>query len=233
MDARIEDYLDHVCAPLIGVVPYEQRQELRTELRGHLEALAVSYQELGRPPAHAVRDAVRQFGDPQRLVAQWKREWLRSASRTSERSWLRGSMWRPLIAALFCFGTAAFLAFIQLLRLDQIEISYGMDVSLPTWEFECLTLGLLPPLFAGLLTGLIAPARAALGTFLAVALLVLPPVWFSLYLPVPDFIARPMCFTLLALIQALGWIPIGCGAAALGSFLRTRPVLPSRRWVLQ
>jgi hypothetical protein len=25
-DARIEDYLDHVCAPLVGVVPYARRQ---------------------------------------------------------------------------------------------------------------------------------------------------------------------------------------------------------------
>src|SRR5438045_9125063 len=45
-DPRIEDYLDHVCAPLVGVVPYARRQELRAELREHLAAMAAAQQEL-------------------------------------------------------------------------------------------------------------------------------------------------------------------------------------------
>src|SRR5262245_18729182 len=105
MDARIEDYLDHVCAPLVGVVPYDQRHELRAELRSHLEALAASYRELGSPPAAAVGAAVRQFGDPRRLVAQWKREWLRMAALNSARNAPSRSLWGALLAALLCFGS--------------------------------------------------------------------------------------------------------------------------------
>src|SRR5688572_4418190 len=65
---RIEDYLDHVCAPLVGVVPYAKRQELRAELRSHLEALIATHQELGRGPEVAALEALRQFGDPQDLA---------------------------------------------------------------------------------------------------------------------------------------------------------------------
>src|SRR5437763_895980 len=39
-DPRIEDYLDCVSAPLVEVVPYTLRQELRAELREHLTAMA-------------------------------------------------------------------------------------------------------------------------------------------------------------------------------------------------
>src|SRR2546427_11434751 len=67
-DPRIEDYLDHVCAPLVGLVPYARRQELRAELRGHLEALAASYRELGSAPNLASEQALRQFGDPRELA---------------------------------------------------------------------------------------------------------------------------------------------------------------------
>jgi hypothetical protein len=42
-DPRIEDYLDHVCAPLVDRVPYTERTALRAELRTHLASLAEAY----------------------------------------------------------------------------------------------------------------------------------------------------------------------------------------------
>jgi hypothetical protein len=73
--ALIEDYLDHFCAPLVGTVPYERRQELRRELTCHLESIMDALQELGATRDEAVLDALHRFGDPQKLGAQWAREW--------------------------------------------------------------------------------------------------------------------------------------------------------------
>ena len=77
---RVEDYLDHVCAPLVGVVPYARRSELRAELRGHLEALVATHEELGSERTAAVVMALRQFGPPRCLSRQWAREWTHGAA---------------------------------------------------------------------------------------------------------------------------------------------------------
>jgi hypothetical protein len=37
----------------------------------------------------------------------------------------------------------------------------------------------------------------------------------------------------MAMVQALGWVPLGCGAAALGGSLRSRLTLRPGQWVLQ
>src|SRR5437870_479455 len=103
-DPRIDDYLDHVYAPLVGVVPYARRQELKAELRAHLETLAASYEELGSTPDGAVVSALRQFGDPSDLSREWTREWHRAVSSApTEPAW--GSMKR----ALGWFGPATLL----------------------------------------------------------------------------------------------------------------------------
>jgi len=38
---------------------------------------------------------------------------------------------------------------------------------------------------------------------------------------------------MLAIVQAMLWMPIGCGAAVLGGWLRTRLALRPGQWVLQ
>ena len=73
-DPLIEDYLDHLCAPLVGVATYPQRQELRAEWGAHLDALVEAYREAGHGPAGAVVEALKQFGDPQELAAEWLRK---------------------------------------------------------------------------------------------------------------------------------------------------------------
>ena len=35
VQAQIEDYLDYLCAPLLGIVPYPQRRRLRLERVRH------------------------------------------------------------------------------------------------------------------------------------------------------------------------------------------------------
>src|SRR3989442_1490179 len=96
-DPRIEDYLDRVCAPLVELVPYARRQELRAELRGHLEALAASYRELGSAPNLASEQALRQFGDPRELARGCADEWQRRAPGRSPQP-----VWPAVLVASGC-----------------------------------------------------------------------------------------------------------------------------------
>ena len=98
-DPRIEDYLDQVFAPLVGLVPHARRQELRTELRGHLEALAASYREIGSAPNLASEQALRQFGDPRELARRCAPEWRRGTPGRSAQP-----VWPAMLVALGCFS---------------------------------------------------------------------------------------------------------------------------------
>jgi hypothetical protein len=94
-----------------------------------------------------------------------------------------------------------------------------------------LTLPFVLPLLAGMATGRLAPARQALGTFYALAV-ILPIVHLGLGSdPFQSGLAR--IGTDLIMIQTLCWIPIGCGTSALVGWLRTRMALRPARWVLQ
>jgi hypothetical protein len=50
---RIEDYLDYLCAPLLGAVPYAERRSLREEARAHLLDIVAEFEAQGlQPLAH-------------------------------------------------------------------------------------------------------------------------------------------------------------------------------------
>ncbi|MCW3054929.1 MAG: hypothetical protein JWN14_4099 [Chthonomonadales bacterium] len=66
-EVQIEDYLDHLCTPLVSVMPYEQRQAIRQEVRSHLLVLAAGHEELGSSPAEAIQAAIQQFGDAKEI----------------------------------------------------------------------------------------------------------------------------------------------------------------------
>jgi hypothetical protein len=225
-DQRTEDYLDHVCAPLVGVVPYVKRQELRAELRAHLEAMVASYQELGQSPEMAVVEALRQFGDPRDLARQWAREWKGAASPAR-----LTPVARAMVAALGCFGlaTAAALIFVWI-TMTPGGYSLGEDA----WRFVPFLLTLLfflLPLLSGIATGLLAPARSGLGTFyaLAVILAIVPLAANS----DPSLNGLGAGARDLTIVQACAWMPIGCGTAALVGWLRTRLAPRPGQWVLQ
>ncbi len=70
---RIEDYLDQVMSPLTTVLPFARRQELRREVRQHLEAIIAAHQELGEDPTVACDKAFAQFGKPTEIAESIKR----------------------------------------------------------------------------------------------------------------------------------------------------------------
>jgi hypothetical protein len=160
-DPRIEDYLDHVCAPLVGKVEYAERMALRTELRAHLEALADASREVGMDADAAVRDALARFGPPHVLAADWLRAGRRGAAGVA-------SARQATLIALGCFGIASSL-FYALAMLA----SLSPEQDLATWSpLAMVQFCFLAPITAGLITGLTAPARHALGVFYALATLV-------------------------------------------------------------
>src|SRR2546423_519170 len=63
----IQDYLDHLCSPLIGIVPYIRRQEVRMEAEGHLYALIEEQREAGLDLLRATETALQRYGVPHRL----------------------------------------------------------------------------------------------------------------------------------------------------------------------
>jgi hypothetical protein len=225
LDSRIEDYLDHVYSPLVGLVPYARRQELRTELRGHLEALVATHQELGSARDAAVVLALRRFGHPRGLSRQWAREWTHGRLPCGVQP-----AWRAMFIALGSFGLATVLG-LMLLWIGAIRPS-----SLPDGIQEIIWLSVLYllPALAGLVGGLLAPARHALGTFFALALLMPPLALACGAHPELSQASNLAKWGMeLAFIQIFCWTPVGCVAAALGGSLRARRSPRPRRWVLQ
>jgi hypothetical protein len=218
-DPPIEDYLDQVCAPLVGWVPYAARTELRAELQAHLESLVGAYQELGSSPDAAVRAALAQSGDPQDVAGEWVREWERILPPRSA-----PSPWRSMLVAIGCFGLATNLA-LALCLAAQSSGSIGLFWGILLYA----VLGIVLPFLAGLTTGLLAPVRPG-RVVLSALLLLIPPTtlaltWLLRYTPMDKAL-------MIGWIQVMSWVPIGCGAASLGSWLRTRGEKTQRRWML-
>jgi hypothetical protein len=219
-DARVEDYLDRVCAPLVETAPYAQRVELRCELREHLDALAASYRELGSEASVAVEEALGQFGEPRDLARRYADEWRRGAECGPPPS-IGPDLW----TALACFGLIS--AVHTLLSV----LARSASPPAAAWIAVAIT---MPPI-AGLITGLAAPWRPVRGALCAMFLLNLPTLaTMPLYAHSSAGVAWQVGRGLVSFgLASLMNMPLGCAGAVLGS--RLRPLLPPKawRWVLR
>ena len=124
-DDPLDDYLDHVCAPLVGVVPYPRRTTLRYELREHVTMLTEDGQTL--------EEVLRSLGDPyeagRRFLAQWEAQ---SRSRGPSH-WVR----RDLSVAIGYLGAASAAALLFDLSAHygtpRDSFSYGAALSQFGW----------------------------------------------------------------------------------------------------
>ena len=93
-DEQVEDYLDYLCAPLIGSMPYRERRRFRMEALAHIDGLIAEYREQGFALPEAVQKALREFGEPGQIgqVFSWKGDhcFNTSACRSSA-SWINSS----------------------------------------------------------------------------------------------------------------------------------------------
>jgi hypothetical protein len=207
--AQIEDYLDYLCAPLLGIVPYAQRRRLRLETEDHLHALIEDFEAEGFAPPEAVAVALREYGEPWRIGQDFADAWLSGPhpcrfARFTDAATLRAFGW---------FGV---FSVINLLAVEQYAL-------MPHQENLLLLiqgLAVLSPLLAGVLTGFALHPKTAGGVCRAVLALSAASAAAGLL----SWPAREgLGFTLF---QGLFWLPIGCLSASLTASLR-------RQWRLQ
>ena len=146
-DALLEDFLDHVCAPLVGIVPFGERFTLRREMGAHLDALVAEFEFQGFAACDAVQNALREMGEPWEVGQAWLTQWSvgRQASLSSSR-WARAALTRPFAF----FGVAAML---NLLLLEQCALTPGGSSLLP---FVVL-LAAVSPVICGACVGVSQP----------------------------------------------------------------------------
>lgn len=196
-EAQIEDYLDFLCAPLLGIVPYAHRRRLRLEAADHLYALTEDYTAEGFAPSEAVQTALREYGEPWAVGQSFADAWTGASA--------AGRLVRFADAAtLRAFGWFGIFTVVDLLLLEISLLQPGTS----QWQPYVVCLAVVSPLIAGILTGLGLHGRTvggicrAVGTLAtasgAVGLLLLP------HLEGLQFAA----------FQLLFWLPLGSLSAA-------------------
>jgi hypothetical protein len=203
----VGDYLDHLCAPLIGLVPYAERQSLRLEVEGHLYALIAEYEGEGFTSEAATAAALREHGEPWRIGRTFLDEWCRRApqSRLARHAG---------IATLRAFAFSG-IAALPVLLLIQVATLFGPSRE-PFTQFltpDWLLFLMFTPWFTGLLTGVTTPVRPVPATIRGVGALILVSAATGLQmLPYTEGLY-------FALYQLLYWLPAGSLAAWLGATL--------------
>jgi hypothetical protein len=216
-EARIEDYLDHVCAPLVGTVPYERRLELRSEVRCHLQTLIEAFEELGSPYNEAVDSALRQFGDPALIGREWQTQW--QSHRPAEPFSLRAL--RPT----YLRGLACFIPALLFMWLYVAVDSRGPSLSVPEAQFFALVL----PAALGAAIGWFTPGRRPLGTALSILTLVL--VVRAFIEPIPFEETRGRYHEMMLILPAICWMTVASAATSIAGKMRDRLTTPRSPWV--
>ena len=210
--AQIEDYLDYLCAPLLGIVPYAQRRRLRLETEDHLLALAEDFQAEGFAPDEAVAVALREYGEPWRIGQDFAEAWLSGPHPCRFARFTAA-------ATLRAFGWFGVFSVLTLLGVEQCALMPNQQALWPL--VQCLAV--VAPLLAGVLVGFALHPKTAGGVCRAVAALALASGAAGLLvLPHPEVLQ-------FALFQVVFWLPAGCLSAALTASLRRQMRLQNFR----
>lgn len=223
----IEDYLDHLCAPLVGLIPYRDRFRLRQEAAYNIEGRMRVYVLDGMSPEAAAREAIAKYGRSDALGEQFLQEWIRY----EPHGWLARKLGMPNLYALFFFGQASLwgmvMALYQVFFPSPDPVTFGLTLEqvrrlvpapLPMPDRNPLFIVfwiyvLLAPIAAGVLTGLRVPVGAAKAVVQAMLLYVLVSFGIGLLLwPASEGIW-------LALVQLVWWSGVGTGTAHLTSLI--------------
>lgn len=218
-NARLEDYLDRVVAPLIDDVPRARRRELRAELSAHLEALIEAHIELGSTPEEAMTAAIRQFGPPRQVGKQWLGEWRRKQPAPPP---------SPLHTArigLLCFLPASLFAWFA----NSVAVAVGSSALGGLLAFNTLVF----PITAGLATGLLSRTRHGYGALLGCGGAALLCAFLAMFEGVPEAVA-PQRFPIaaLAMSQMVFWLPLAAAAGAIGGRIRPGVRRTLGRWAI-
>lgn len=212
-DEQVEDYLDYLCVPLTGAIPYRERRRFRMEVHNHIDGLIREYRSQGVALPEAVQAALCEFGEPGQVGQDFLQEWSQGSPRVGAGAVMRATLLRAF--GLFGIATVLNLFAIQ----HYAEEGPGVTDPFP----YLLTLAVLAPLVAGCLTGLARPARIRAGTGYAILLCVAASTAVGLVmLPQTEGLV-------FALFQLLFWLPAGC-LATLGAATLARQHRRLRYW---
>jgi hypothetical protein len=199
---RIEDYLDHLCTPLVGLVPYAVRHKLRMEAEAHLCALMAEFAEKGIAPTDALTAAMQEHGEPWGIGQAYADAWMRGSTGICPDRFVAPSV----LHGLAWVGMAS----IPTLLLVEQGCLERYNTSME-WVG---VIAVLAPFVAGVLTGFTAPARPVRAVCYALLLHIL--VSFAagaLLLPQTGGV-RFACF------QLIFWLPAACGSAWATAYFR-------------
>lgn len=194
---RLEDYLDYLCAPLLGTVPYPQRQRFRREAADHLSALAEDFAAEGFLPEDAISHALEEYGEPWPLGQSFADSWHTGSSP-------RYSVRFADAATVRAFGCFGVFTVANLLLLEASVFQPGAS----WWQPYVTCLAVVSPLIAGVLTGLGLHPRPGPGLCRAVATLAAASGIIGLLL-LPHLEVLQFAF-----FQLVVWLPLGVLSAA-------------------
>jgi hypothetical protein len=164
----LEDYMDHIYAPLVGRLSYERRQEIRAEIESHLRQYIAAHQELGSTLEEATQAALRQYGKPSHVAEQW----LNACQEAPPQTWY--SSVKPVKPA-FLRGVVALGSSITLWMLLCVLLDRPFMEPRPEIGATLATIGCLLPFVSGFLIGRKTQSRPVLGMLLAQAAVL--PLW--------------------------------------------------------
>lgn len=226
----LSDYLDHLCAPLVGVVPFMERNRLREEAEFHLERLMNTFLLEGYSATEAARIAVQKYGASHEVGQQFLEAWFTHQPQGKLARWVGLANLR----AVTFFGTATlFTTLLVQLRIylpNPEPLTFGLSVAqirhvlpepLPLPDASPLSVllaltTLFTPFIAGSLTGIMVPVAPARAVYQVQTLLTLYTfVLGALMLPTREGL-------LLGLFQLFFWLPVGCLCASISSVVTWR-----------
>jgi len=123
----LETYLDEICRPLGSC-----SDEVRRELRQHIEQAAAALEADGWPLEEAVHAAIREFGDPARIASQ-----LASIHRRGGMQMLRRVM-QPMLLAVGVWVGSSFVGSLWALVDRRALDALARGAPTPTWTLPVL-----------------------------------------------------------------------------------------------
>lgn len=231
-DPVVEDYLDQVIAPLVPDMPYEERQEIRAELKGHLLTQVEALVAQGHERAEARATALKQFGKPSVVAKQWLED-----AETTSRHARSAATRRATALALVLFGADVALVF-GLSAAGRADRNLIDRATAPTFWMLVTVLGYAGPILCGLTVGMSCRGRSVAGTVCATALLAIPfglLIWLLRWPTMPDQVKHGYRLTVMVLsnLQMITfWAVTGCAGAWLGATARNAFRSIRRRRVL-
>lgn len=226
----VEDYLETLTAPMVGLVPYRVRVELRAETAAHLERQIDRLTAEGIDGEAASRQAIAGYGSARAVGDAFLEEWFENQAQS--RLLRRFGHGNYVAFGRFAIAQAVVTALLQIRVFLPSGAAYSLPLSpaevrrlipepfpIPEASLSGLLLVLLPllaPWIAGISTGFAVPVRPGRAVYQAMT-----PI--SIYSFVFGALMLPMTEGLLfALFQVVYWIPAGAVAAHIGMCLAAR-----------